>query len=561
MQDYPFLEQYLQSGIGDLSDLEFKTGVAEGGKWVGLVNPGWYWQQARLGYLYSQEGYLVVNSTTSGYQTITIPGVSGTPMLSWAPVTLRSTIDSSKNFTPLSQTYRPMQNLSWTVSGDLAYADVTGLLLSVRNRKGEELGRVAGERDLVDTHYYFLEGSTLYLRSRSTSPDAFADVWTTNLPGSAILQVSELCQAISSTQVYTKHRYPKEAFVQFGYQRASATAVENLITHSLTGVVRGDLLRIDYYVPNSYVVINDCSVGVYLTTGDNFWISYEEASPGTQHFVNTRFGPLQLNPLYGGIRSGYLLMNTSNDYVWSDSDAFISLTTDVKDFLIPEWKEPFRVVAISKDKNGRRLGNINIEWTLPNEVTILNNDLENSASLPYTQYTDDRGECHALCLLSSEAASSFSITVRPFPFTEATISRGDTISFRTQAASCVLSKAHYLSGSLLLYLNTERTEHGARRILGQATYLDQIPWIDQEDSLSNTQIKLLTKSGRLYDDTSNMQIKPIQLIPYNPNQGLGAIQWEYYPPVGLDRLFISRYIESRYIQSTQLTVIGGVPIV
>lgn len=553
MQDYPLLEQYLQSGIGDLSDLEFKTAVAEGGKWVGLVNPGWYWVGAKLNYLYSSVSE-VSSSIAAGYDSVSIPSASGTPMLFWAPVTINSTGDTTRNYISLSQTYRPMQTLTWSTSGEVAWATLPQniKLLGVRNAKGQEYGKVAGLRDLVDKFYFYVDNGIIFLKEQTTSPDAFIDTWTTNQAGSALLLVSELCQATSSTQVYTKHRYPENVVVIHGYQSCSGSASENLITHTLSGVVVGDLIRLDYNVPYTYVVIDSATIGTYATSGDSITVKYELASPGTQHLVSTNYAaPLQLNPLFGGVRVGYLLANSASSTVWNINDAYIVLSTDIKTKSVPEWKEPFRVLAISQDRKGRRVPYTPITWSIPASVFVLNYDVVANNT------TDGRGECHLLCLPGVDCAATLTFTAIPSTISDQEY--GDTLTITTQVASSLINADNYKSGNIYLYLNAGKTATGARKMLGQCTYLDNIPWISTDSVMVDQKVKFLTKNGRIYQTSNqtNSQIQSIAINVSNSNQGLGAIQWNYYPPLAGDLVFASRQYENRKINSKPLTIPGG----
>jgi hypothetical protein len=99
--DYPLLSQYLQSGIGDLDDLELAVSTAEGGKWIASVKPGWYWFNTRQGYLYVQEG-AYTRPLTGGVEAFTLLSTSGTPTLYWAPITAFSLNVSERVYLPLS---------------------------------------------------------------------------------------------------------------------------------------------------------------------------------------------------------------------------------------------------------------------------------------------------------------------------------------------------------------------------------------------------------------------------------------------------------------------------
>lgn len=544
MIDYPLLSQYLRSGIGDLNDLQFQTGVAEGGKWVGLVHPGWYWMQAKIGYLYSQEGSYET-TVESGIQSVTVPQTSGTPLLYWAPVTIRS---ADKIYTLLTQTYKPMQTLSWSITNDVASAELPSdsYLLTMRNKKGQEFAHVVGIRDLVDVGTYCVSGTTVYIRSRSEFPDAFADVWSYSLPCSSLLRVCELSEAASETEVYAKHRYLHDATISFGYESCVPSFSDNLMTHSLTGVVRGDLLKIEYYVPYSYAVLDSETVGVYTPVESTLEVLYEQAPPGASVVVSTSGSPLQLNPLFGGIRTGYLIANSSDTPLWTDDIVVLKLYTDVKTSIIPAWNEPFRILAVTTDRKGRRVGNVPVTWTAqPTGVGILNEGITN------IEQTDGRGECHLLCLPSSGCESSLTFTAYPKTQTSSTVS----ITIGTAPVSSQIGGSQYTAGNLTLFLNTDRTLYGALKMLGQYTTLDQIPWIATKSLLNTTKVKLVTRKGRIYD--SSKQTQPINLDSTDPNRALGAIQWDYFAPLVDDKVFLSRKSGDRMIHSNVLSIPGG----
>ena len=47
---------YPHAGVGDLSDLKLSLGVGQDGRWVGFINPGWYYHSNTEQYHYVQVG-------------------------------------------------------------------------------------------------------------------------------------------------------------------------------------------------------------------------------------------------------------------------------------------------------------------------------------------------------------------------------------------------------------------------------------------------------------------------------------------------------------------------
>jgi hypothetical protein len=123
-------------------------------------------------------------------------------------------------------------------------------LLGMRSQRGRPLADVAGVLDLVDANFFTYNASAhqVWLKSRTVTPDAFADLWFFNHNASSLLRVVELDRALDSHQLRTRYRTPEQIVCRRGYQVSAGSAVENLVTHALTGVAKGELVRVEYYV-------------------------------------------------------------------------------------------------------------------------------------------------------------------------------------------------------------------------------------------------------------------------------------------------------------------------
>ncbi len=113
LQDFP------QTGIGDLGHLKFFLGVGERGKWLGFINSGWYYYSGLELYHYIVEGQLTY-AAPAGSGEVVEP-ISFRP--AWGPIIVYG--NGNVMYEPIFPVFEPCQTLNWSpVSGtDLYVAD------------------------------------------------------------------------------------------------------------------------------------------------------------------------------------------------------------------------------------------------------------------------------------------------------------------------------------------------------------------------------------------------------------------------------------------------------
>jgi hypothetical protein len=456
------------------------------------------------------------------------------------------------SYYPMPQSFSPMEALTWSPSGNLKYSLIPSgsHLLGMCDQKGRQLASVAGSADILDTKafYYDEEARRLWVRSVSgVSVDAFANLWfytrvSSSWSGSplpsGLLKIVDLVPALSSGSAYARHRAPENVRAVRGYQSVAASASQNLITYALTGVSAGDLIRLEYYVPNTFAVINPTGLLIYAGKSDNILVKYERGLPGTKHLVKDTQGiPYQFNPIFGGARSGYLLgvPSAASSSLWG-SQVSLSLYNSALSGINWEQREPFRVVARVTDQTNQPIGRIPLTWNIPAELSLI--------SASSSGQSDDRGEAHLLFTLVSSTFHSGTLTIL------ATAMNADASTvILTKASSDYVNVNHFLAGQLNSYLDPSPKGDGRYRYYAYASYLDGIPYIVDSDITSGyagvdesqwITLKLASENGGLTEgelEAGSFAFKPglyktASILP----RRMGIVSFRYVPPEGSDTL-------------------------
>ena len=457
---------YPKTGVGDINDLRFAPVVGDNGKWLGVVNNGWFYYDGLEQYHYVDIGQFLFNANPGS--GVVVETTSFRP--AWGPVLLDG---ASQQYLELHNIWLPAMSLSWSSSGSLYYSTLPSgtILTGVRDLTVIEMGAVNGPRDLISSKFYWydFDHNLLYIKPKDPNNiTVFADLLSTT----PSLQVRELV-VLEEDGVRASYTPIESLTISRNDQVTSvAGVVTGYVQPGFTNTYINDWIVLEYLVQYSYCVIDHQTIHYYSTSAssDVITVSYEKSLPEilpTVEIHNSYEGKLNLNPLYEDAhRSGYLFHSDTSDLFttfWIPSKIEIELD---KNEVCPDLLEPFKLRIAVFDQAG-----LPIPWY---PLTITGVDINNVINIhPNVEaiadaVTDGKGECHILFTLGQDLTSPFTITAAAGNISGSTIGRIIPIS-------SIFSSTRYTDGMVAVSVLSERTRSKKFRTLVGHNLLDGIP--------------------------------------------------------------------------------------
>lgn len=461
---YPF------NGVGDLEDLEFSTQLTQVDKWLGFVNPGWFYYDNKEDYKYINKG--TQTATTSTTATLTAV-TSYRP--SWGPVLVSGSLYGP--YVQHHNIYEPGIQVTWTqiVSTQVFYYDLPSnqYCVGLRDLNNTKFGRVNSlTYPLVESLYFYDETlNRVYVLSPITAPDTkiFIDVLN-DVPKLKFYEALTVDKDLKVRLTYLRPYGMNNIVIKRGTSSITPSSgypsVVNEFDVSSLSVKEGDWVVAEYYINNSFILTAHNSLTYYSNTlgAETLTVNFETSVPTTLKQVevaNSITGTdLNFNPSsIDGFRSGYLIY-TDTVPTWTTSS--IKVESDKSIFNTPETLVKFKITLL--DQNGLPIPNKTITTVNVNGATIVQR-------YPATNKTDNKGELNLLLSKSS------SITVS---VTDNSITTSKTVTYLTiqsalsQVSTQTLKKAfcfhsNQFSGDKKL-INFAATQIDGRPYFGDLTF-------------------------------------------------------------------------------------------
>lgn len=527
---------YPETGVGDLGDLKLTLGVGEGSRWVGYVNPGWYYHWNVEQYNYVQAGTRVVSGVTGSGEVT--ESISFRP--AWGPVLIQgiaNDLDAYQDgpYREHHNSFYPAYSLSWALHASGVYVATlpsSSILVNMRNLTTFPMGSVAGTGLLTNdkVFYYDLENSKVYIRPKNPSvPDVWADLLYTypklrfrevvvnEQDGSGGYRVRPSYSQIEDLKViYAGNTQLSPAYHASGY-----------LSHSVSGAIAGSWIVLDYWISKSFI-LKDHKTLQYYTGGsagtgvtDSFTIFYETSIPDILPSVMVStpasdINPvLNLNPMFqDGYRSGYLFhanpASSVNSY-WTAEKMMLSLD---KSYVCRDWQEPIKAKLMVLADTDLPLPYYPVTVSITGGSALL--------QLPNGR-TDGRGEVHVLIKPSSGA------TVLTIAASCGSLST--SVSASVLSSGSVIDLDKWYNGHVSIVISNEKTGRGAYRTFTSATTLDGLPKSASISLVSKLASEFHNSTGQT--STKNLTVNHTLSLPQN----LAAMVEFGYVPQPNDELF------------------------
>jgi hypothetical protein len=307
--------QRFQSGIGDGDDLRVFLKEEIAGGWYPVLKTGYLYYGDQEDYLFAQKTYRIVTVAASGaIAGYDVTGLTDDPTL-YGPVFLRRQSDNlllQRCASPL----RAFQTLSFSTTGDVSEASVSGFVVSVVSDPTSGIYlRVPSLTDAISTEDYYYDPVTGKVQVKDPAPPSVYATWVVPETNAEQLRQWEIVKVDRDGKVRTQYtnvcmvsglapvvRKPTPS----GPIDLTPTAADgNALTLPASGIVSGDLVSVAYYVNNSYSAVYDADTDTlsvrYLTTASGAhlleWESALSDLYDTSQLPLSHVNRVQLNPL------------------------------------------------------------------------------------------------------------------------------------------------------------------------------------------------------------------------------------------------------------------------
>lgn len=511
------------SGVGDLQDLKLNLRVGNSGRWIGLVNTGWFYHENLEQYNYALRGSQQTSaSAASGVLTASL---SYRP--SWGPVMI-SSLQPGSAFLPYVQhanSFAPATPLSWSVVDSTlgiyaATVPVSAIVVGMRNLTNLPMGAVAASGYVISENLYSYDVANRKIYIKPKDP-ASITIWADLLYSYPRLKMREV---VIETEDGVKASYNNITNVTVSRGNQSYTHATDVgsgyITHTLSGLHNGDWVVLDYFIKNSFIVVDHQTIHYYTspTSGDTIRVDFETSIPDvipalTLSATGASYnGDLNLNPVFADShRAGYLFHSwptTPASGLWSVSS--ISIGID-KLIFNRYWNEPLRVSVLCVGDNGLPVPWAPITVSITSGCTAL-------IQTPASTYTDGRGEYHAI-IMPASGTSLFTIQV-----TSGTASA--TKSATGLTTDIVRPARLYRDGHVVTVITDQRSQRGYWQGYVNRTFLDGIPYAGSAiilNSLKASPIEvgntINLRSAQISTTQDHLNICAIKSFGYLPQPG------------------------------------------
>lgn len=478
---------YPHAGVGDLKDLKFSLGVGQDGRWIGFVNPGWYYSANLEQYNYIQAASIQASGSYGSSGMVT-ESVSFRP--SWGPILVQGITDdaSGNNDGPYREhhnSFYPAYTFTWTALSSAASTILTAtvpsssILVGLRNYTNLPLGAVAGTGLLTNNkvYYYDFDNNKIYYKPKDPT-DLTPDVWGDLLYTYPLLRFREIVvseiDASGNAVVRPSYRDIQDV-VAFRGSNTTLVAgfhASGAITHSLSNTYKDDWVVLDYWIAKSYI-LSDHKTLKYFVGGtlspayaDAFKVYYERSVPDVlpNIVVNTPttgiFNVFNANPLFEfGYRTGYLFHGSPasgiNSY-WVPSNLHMYLD---KSEVCHDWSEMLKVKILATADNDLPLPYYPVSVSVSGGSALI---------VSASGRTDGRGEIHILVKPHRTGFSSITVKASCGALTASAVA---TLA----ASSSLIDLRKWSDGFVHVVVTNDRTGRGSFRAFAAASSADGVP--------------------------------------------------------------------------------------
>jgi hypothetical protein len=478
---------FAKDGVGDLKDLRHEVRIGEKGRWVGVINPGWFYYSDLEQYEYNVKGQVTISNASSAVSGTATQANSYNP--GWGPVQVFGTGDV--HYTPLNSAFYPARQMSWTEVGTgiwRAQYGVSQTLAGVRNLTTTSLASVASSSRLFSDEFFYHDepNRNVFVKAASDpTTSVFLDIIATE-PHIYFREV-----LVSDGGLVTPSYY-EVADVTFTRSTQSATVSgvsSSGIAHGLT-VSDGDWVLAEYYVPNSFCISRYKTIQYYVhpSSGDTLTVDYETSTPDIlpPARIETSAAPvsavLNYNPLLpNAYKTGYLFhSDTASTYQQLFQPAEINLVAD-KTTYTQEWGEVVGVHLIVVDENDAPVPFAPLTLTLGSDEVV-------ESRFPEENRVDARGEAHYRISKPTAGDMTISVTVS---------SLGATATVTDITPASLLTEEKYSDGFVHLVVENVLDPYNRYKTYLAATYADGIPRTDTSITVRCLQASVLDNGERV----------------------------------------------------------------
>ncbi len=528
---------YPSPGVGDLEDLSFNLGVGEGGKWIGFINPGWFYHDNSEQYNYVQIGTVTVTGAVGSGSIVA--DVSFRP--SWGPILV-----NGADGTPYRQhhnSYYPAMPLSWSAgSSGLYYASVpsSSILVGMRDLTNLQLGSVASTGLIISSKLYFYDqdNNRVYVKpADSTNIELWADIiYTTPRLRFREIVIDE------GGGVTASYNQIEDVSIIRGSQTYTSTGyhASGFLTHTLSGVSTGDWVVMDYWISKSYTMFGHNHLYYYVggssgsAFSDTLSLYHETSIPDILPSISINdavSGTFNVNPLHSqAYRAGYLfhaVPGSSLINYWTPGTLKAYLD---KDTVCAVWGETLKLFVMAREENDLPLPYYPIMVVTTGGSAIM--------QMPSNGRTDGRGELHYIIVPTIGASAvNVSITLG---------SLSSSVSATIVGSGSMIDIDKWIDGHVNILVTNERSRRGAFRVFTNACNLDGIPRDTSEDNI-NIKSQL---ASEFYDDTDKTWTKSVDVGSSLGIPNVAGVSEIGYVPQPNDALFgSSADAQSKIIRS------------
>lgn len=450
---------YPRSGVGDLEDLSFFVGVGSKGRWLGFVNPGWYYHKSLELYHYIAEGN-ITTAIPPGSSVIT-HSISFRP--AWGPILIYG--QDNELYEPIYPVLFPAMPATWIQVAGTQDLYVTTIpsgaeLVGVRDLQPIALGEVAASGELISDRFFYVDevNRKVYTRSSTSPVKKYLDLLYSAPLGIRYREVVTL----GKEGLLPSYRLIENVEVRRGdFTQTISGPISGYIVPSGTGFVYGDWFTLEYNVVKSYTVRDHKTIYIYSTaaSGDDVSVSFETSIPDLippLTLSGVASGLLDLNPFNPTSHRTGVLFHYSLTPPPSSLYEASTIRVDVdRSVMIREWKDFAKFTALALDESGLPIPWQRATLTLsPGTELLVTTPAATGSGTTYSVMFDGRGELHGCIRPGIALTSETTITVYTgFATGAATISMVST--------GDVLSGGGYQKGGIALVLLTTGVEEDA----------------------------------------------------------------------------------------------------
>jgi hypothetical protein len=533
-----------QSGVGDQDDLKVQLREDLNGGWFVRLREGFYYIGHNESYLFAQKAYAEdTPASTTAIETITVTGFTEDPT-ELGPILLRTS--TGKSLTRVSSPFRAYQNLTFTVSGDVATAPVSGFVVSVVSDPASGIYlQVPSLADILSVEDYVFDPVANTVKVKDTDPPELFATWLRHeVTGDQLLQHeivrvdrdgfvrTQLTAVSMASGLVPTIRKPTPTGAIEVEPTAASGNVLTLPTNS--GISSGDLVAVEYYAQGTYSAVYSAgtlTVKYLAKEAVEHYLEWETKSTGyydTSELPESHNDYVQLNPLLERQEPCFLYL-CATDLAKPVGTRVTVTLAEQNPVWSAERPEPCLVRVLVEDPEGTRI---------PKTAVTLTATLAGNPLVSLVAHTDWHGK--ALFQVTPNASGALVLTA-----TAGAVSGTTTITVHDRAATQDSDELQL--GKLLLHLEKTPYRDNLYRVSAYYCHLDGPPF-QPHSTVSSSEpwrgsVRFTTRQSTLYTLQGNklgpsgealLDVDAVATLLIQPSAG-DVLRAEIYSPDGTRR--------------------------